>query len=90
MEGEGIKMSEDNLSVMTPEKETKHDQRSPLGGTPIWTDSLLRSLERGIKAAPPKRHGGGKGPVNNGGGIASLTRPGCSTGERHGNTADSA
>jgi hypothetical protein len=38
-------MSEENLSVMTPAKESKHDQRSPLGGTPRL-DRLLAEEQR--------------------------------------------
>jgi len=47
-------MSEDNLSAVTPEKEPKQDkealrERWAWVEHGIWTDSMLRSLERGIK-----------------------------------------
>jgi RNA-directed DNA polymerase len=54
MEGEGKKMSEENLSAVTSEKEPKQDKetlRARWGWVEhgVWTDSMLRSLERGIK-----------------------------------------
>jgi hypothetical protein len=54
-------MSEDNLSVMTPEKETKHDQRSPRGGTP-HLDRLLAEepRKREQRGTPPKGMAGEK------------------------------
>src|SRR5215831_10288582 len=47
-------MSEENLSVVTSEKEPKQDKEALRARWAwvehrVWTDSMLRSLERGIK-----------------------------------------
>jgi hypothetical protein len=73
-------MSEENLSAVTSEREPKQDKEAQRVRWAwvehrVWTDSMLRSLERGIK--------GGKWyaliRITNDGASASLTRPGCST-----------
>ena len=47
-------MSEENLSAMTSEKEPKQDKEAHRARWAwverrVWTDSMLRSLEKGIK-----------------------------------------
>ena len=47
-------MSEENLSVVTSEKEPKQDKEALRARWAwvehrVWTDSMLRSLEKGIK-----------------------------------------
>ena len=47
-------MSEENLSAVTSEKESKQDKEALRARWAwvehrVWTDSMLRSLERGIK-----------------------------------------
>jgi RNA-directed DNA polymerase len=54
MDGEGIKMSEEDLSAVTSEKEPKQDKEALRARWAwvehgIWTDAMLRTLERGIK-----------------------------------------
>jgi RNA-directed DNA polymerase len=54
MDRDGTEMSEENLSAVAPEKESKQDKEALRARWAwvehqVWTDSMLRSLERGIK-----------------------------------------
>ena len=54
MDRDGKEMSEENLSAVTSEKEPKQDKETLRARWEwvehrVWTDSMLRSLERGIK-----------------------------------------
>jgi len=54
MDREGTEMSEENLSAVTSEKEPKQDKEAHRARWAwverrVWTDSMLRSLEKGIK-----------------------------------------
>src|SRR5215467_8683315 len=54
MEREGTERSEENLSAVTSEKEPKQDKEALRARWAwvehrVWTDSMLRSLEKGIK-----------------------------------------
>jgi hypothetical protein len=54
MDREGNKMSEENLSAVTSEKKPKQDKETLRARWAwvehrVWTDSMLRNLERGIK-----------------------------------------
>jgi len=54
MDREGTDMNEENLSAVTSEKEPKQDKEALRARWAwvehrVWTDSMLRSLEKGIK-----------------------------------------
>ena len=54
MDRDGTEMSEENLSAVTSEKEPKQDKEAHRARWAwverrVWTDSMLRSLEKGIK-----------------------------------------
>jgi len=54
MDREGNKMSEETLSAVTSEKEPKQDKETLRARWAwvehgVWTDSMLRTLEKGIK-----------------------------------------
>ena len=61
MDRDGKEMSEENLSAVTSDKESREDKETL---RPRWawvehrirTDSMLRSLERGIKEEKGKDH----------------------------------
>ena len=79
MDRDGTEMSEENLSAVASEKEPKQDKEALRARREWvehrdWTDSMLRSLERGIKGEKKN-----EARITNGGASASLTRPGCST-----------